>query len=32
MMIMHFDDFCLWAYILIDDICHTLALVGECQG
>jgi hypothetical protein len=24
-MITHFDDFCLWAYVLIDDICQTLA-------
>ena len=23
-MIAHFDDFCLWVYVLVDDICKDL--------
>ena len=23
-MIAHFDDFCLWAYVLVDDMCQVL--------
>lgn len=29
-MIAHFDDFCLWVYVLIDDICKELE--GHLRG
>ena len=31
-MIAHFDDFCLWVYVLVDDMCKELELQLRRSG